>query len=518
MAVTDEQLDGIIPGAEASQRLLVTIALLLAMAVAALEQTVVSPAMPTIIDQLRGFRIYPWVFSAYLLASTVTTPLYGKLADRIGRKKVLLFGLGLFLLGSMLSGLARSMPGLIGMRVLQGLGAGATIPIVLTMLGDMYTIEQRARVQGWFGAVWGVSSLAGPTLGGVLTQYLSWRWVFFVTLPFGAVSAFILARYVKETVAEREPAPVDAIGAVLLTLASSAILLAILDGSGRPWWFAAGLLAGAAALTALLIAQERRAADPILPLDLFTQPAIAAAILGGVVVGGLMLGIDTFIPLYVQGVKGGTPMQAGQMVTPLFLSWAISVTVAARLVVRHGFRTMGTAGAASITLGTLLLIVGASLPAYSGPIFVVGLAIIGFGMGPTSLSYLLYVQNAVKWDRRGVATGAVAFFRTMGGALGVGILGATLGLTLSHRLAAHPGIDPAAVLHPKPDDAAPAEGGDLAIARAALGASIRELFALMAVLAASGVACSLRLPPGRPADKPAEVDPAAEPILAGAFE
>src|SRR5271168_848855 len=167
-----------------SERAMITTALLLAMMVTALEQTVVSTAMPSIIAQLKGLGIYPWVFSAYLLAATVTTPIYGKLADLLGRKRVLLFGLGLFALGSMLSGMARSMPELIAMRVVQGLGAGAVGPIVLTMLGDLFTIEERARVQGWFSAVWGISSLAGPTLGGVLTDQLSWRWVFFVTVPF----------------------------------------------------------------------------------------------------------------------------------------------------------------------------------------------------------------------------------------------------------------------------------------------------------------------------------------------
>src|SRR3954467_2090608 len=191
-----------------AERRIVTIALLLAMTVVSLEQTVVSTAMPSIIAALKGLDIYPWVFSAYLLAATVTTPLYGKLADMLGRKRVLLFGLALFALGSMLSGLARSMPELIAMRVLQGLGAGAVAPIVLTLLGDLFTLEQRARVQGWFSAVWGVSSLAGPALGGVLTDQLSWRWVFFVTVPFAIVSAWILARHVHEKVERAEVRPI----------------------------------------------------------------------------------------------------------------------------------------------------------------------------------------------------------------------------------------------------------------------------------------------------------------------
>src|SRR5690242_12782162 len=204
-------------GSRAEWRI-VTVALLSAMTVCTLEQTVVSTAMPSIIATLTGSDIYPWVFPAYHLASTVTTPLYGKLADLLGRKRVLLFGLALFALGSMLSGMARSMPELIAMRVVQGLGAGAVGPIVLTMLGDLFTLQERAKVQGWFSAVWGVSSLAGPALGGVLTDQLSWRWVFFVTVPFAVISAWILIRHVHEKVEHREVLPIDWVGAVLLTL------------------------------------------------------------------------------------------------------------------------------------------------------------------------------------------------------------------------------------------------------------------------------------------------------------
>src|SRR3954469_25024374 len=222
MSEEEGEVQGAMPG-----RAMVTLALLLAMAVTALEQTVVSTAMPSIIAQLKGLDIYPWVFSAYLLAATVSTPIYGKLADLFGRKRVLLFGLGLFALGSMLSGLARSMPQLIGMRVVQGLGAGALGPIVLTMLGDLFTLRERAKVQGLFSAVWGGASLIGPALGGVLTDQLSWRWVFYVTVPFGLLAAWILTRYVHETVERKQAvAPIDWPGALTLALASCLILLA----------------------------------------------------------------------------------------------------------------------------------------------------------------------------------------------------------------------------------------------------------------------------------------------------
>ena len=492
-------------GAEPAGRRIVTIALLLAMTVAALEQTVVSPAMPTIIAQLKGLDIYPWVFSAYLLAATITTPLYGKLADRLGRKRVLLFGLGLFSLGSILSGLAGSMPGLIGMRVLQGLGAGAVAPIVITMIGDLYTLRERARVQGLFSGVWGVSSLAGPALGGVLTDHLSWRWVFFVTVPFGAVAAWILARHVHERVEPRTPRPIDWAGAAWLAGGSGALLMAVLGGQGRPAWATAAWLAAAVALVVLLLRQERRAADPVLPLDLLERPAIAAAILGSFVFGGLLFGIDTYVPLFVQGVLGGTATDAGRMITPLFLSWAVSVSVAAAVVVRLGYRATAVAGSSLIALGLLGVACGSLVPHAARPVIAAGLVVMGLGMGPTSLSYILSVQNAVPWGRRGSATGAVTFVRTIGGALVVGLLGATLEWELAHRLAGAPGLDIAAAL--RPETHARLAPAALASVRSAMGLSLRDVFLQMCALAALGLACSAGLPRGRADEKP---DPVAE--------
>jgi multidrug resistance protein len=487
-------------GATRSNRGLVTLALLLAMMVTAVEQTVVSTAMPSIIASLKGLQIYPWVFSAYLLASTVTTPIYGKLADMYGRKRVLLFGLGLFALGSALSGLSRNMPQLIAMRTLQGLGAGAVGPIVLTMLGDIFTLEERAKVQGLFSAVWGGSSLVGPWVGGALTDYLSWRWVFFVTVPFAVVAAWILVTQVHETVKHRVVPPIDWWGAVLMSSGSSVLLLAVLRGGetaagqGRA---ALALLAVAAALLALLIWRERRAADPMLPLDLLFDRHIAAAIGGSFLIGALLFAIDMFIPLFIQGVKGGSATSAGKTITPLFLTWSVSVAVAAKVVVRLGFRRTGVIGSAFITAGVTALALGVAFPKWSSPLFLAGMVVTGLGMGPTSLSTILAVQNAVPWGRRGAATGAVIFFRTMGGALGVGALGASLGLGLSRRLAqgAAAGVEIAAALRPETH-------GKLTLAQLltvqdALGRSLRDVLMQMTALAALAILCSLGLRGGR---------------------
>ena len=476
-----------------SKRGLVTLALLMAMTVSALEQTVVSTAMTSIIASLHGLDIFPWVFSAYLLAATVTTPLYGKLADRLGRKRVLLFGLGLFALGSVLSGLAQSMPQLIAMRVLQGLGAGSIGPVVLTMLGDMFTLKERARVQGLFSAVWGLSSVAGPAVGGVLTDRLSWRWVFFVTAPFSVVAMWILVTQVEDSKGDRgrDLPPVDWWGATLLSASTSALMLAVLRGGEQTLIGGLALVAAGLVLLVLFVRQEHRAADPLLPIDLLMTPNVAASVALSFLIGAVLFGIDTYVPLFVQGVRGGTATAAGRAITPLFLSWAVSVAVAARVVMPLGFRRTALVGSVFITLGTLGLALGAAYPAWSTPLFAAGMVVIGFGMGPTSLSCILDVQNSVARDRRGTATGTVIFSRTLGGALGVGLLGASLGFALAGRLAAIRGVDVAAAL--RPETHGKLLPGQLAAVQDALGRSVRDVFLIMAAMAVAGFLCAFGL-------------------------
>ncbi|WP_435010260.1 MFS transporter [Tundrisphaera lichenicola] len=488
-------------------RRMVTAALLLAMGVAALEQTVVSTAMPSIIAQLKGLDIYPWVFSAYLLASTVTTPVYGKLADLWGRRRVLLFGLGLFTLGSVLSGRASTMPELIAMRVVQGLGAGAIGPIVLTMLGDLFTLEERARVQGLFSAVWGISSVAGPWLGGYLTDNLSWRWVFYVTVPCAILSMWVLVCHVKEDVQKARSQPIDWAGAGLLASGSTLLLLAILRGPSASIGSVVGLGSVALAILAGFVVVEYRASDPILPPDLFTRPSIAAAIAGSFLIGALLFGIDTYVPLYVQGVLGGKATQAGEVITPLFLSWAISVALAAKVVVRFGFRTTGVVGMGMLALGMCGLALGADRPTQALRYFQVSLVVIGLGFGPASLCCILGVQNEVDWNRRGVATGAVTFSRVLGGALGVGMLGATLAFEFSRRLASAgaSGIDVVAALRPETHQLLSIE--QLHAVQGALGRTLRDVFLQMLGLSVVAILCASRLAAGRAVsriDRPSE--------------
>jgi MFS family permease len=477
-------------------RRMVTAALLVAMTVTAMEQLVVSPAMTTIIAQLRGFDIYPWVISAYLLAATVSTPIYGKLADLYGRKRVLLFGLVLFSLGSVLSGTAMSMGQLIAMRTLQGLGAGAVGPIVLTLLGDLFTLKERARVQGLFSAVWGLSSVAGPIIGGYLTESPSfgWRWVFLVSVPFAAVAIAMLAWYVKEPSINRKVAPIDWAGAGLLTAGLASLLLIVLDGSRHGIMVSAAIAGTSVVTLVLFVIREQHAADPILPMDLMTRPTIAASLIGSGLIGAILFGIETYIPLYVQGVHGGDARLAGKMLMPLFMSWAISVAVAARAVVHRGFRFGALIGSSLITIGSLGLVLGALFPAWYRFGFYPGLVLVGLGMGPTSLSLILAVQHSVTWGQRGVATGAVILLRTIGGALGVGLLGAALGWELAHRLASvgASGIDVTAALRPETHKLLTPD--QLAIVQAQLGNTLRDVYLQMAALGIGTMLCALWLP------------------------
>jgi multidrug resistance protein len=486
-------------------------ALLVAMTVTAMEQLVVTPAMPTIIAQLKGFEIYPWVISAYLLAVTVSTPIYGKLADLFGRKRVLLFGLALFSAGSMLSGTAQSMGQLIAMRTIQGLGAGAVAPIVITLLGDLFTLEERARIQGLFSAVWGLSSIAGPLIGGWLTVNLNWRWVFFVCVPFAATAFLMLTFFLHEKIERRTVAPIDWAGAGLLSAGLSVLLLVVLDGSSLGLRADLAVLGLSAFLLVAFVIRERRAADPILPMELMLRQTIATSVIGSFLIGGILFGIETYVPLFIQGVRGGDASLAGQALTPLFLSWAVSVALAAKAVVRWGFRRGGMFGAGLVSLGSLTLVAGAMFPAWARPIFTLALIVVGMGMGPASLGFILAVQHTVSWGQRGVATGAVIFFRTIGGAIGVGILGGALAWELGAVLssAGSTGIDVAAALRPETHQML--RPSDLSLVQSALGQSLRDVYVQMFLLALCTFGCAAGLPGKIAASNPRPSSPAQPP-------
>jgi len=402
-----------------TNRPLTVISLLLSLSMAAMEMTVVSTAMPTVVGELGGIHLYSWVFTGYLLTSTVTVPLYGKLADLYGRKPVLLAGIGVFLVGSMASGLARGIGTLIAFRALQGLGAGAMQPTTLTIVGDIYNLEERAKMQGVFGAVWGVAGLVGPLLGGIIVKYLSWRWVFFINVPAGIAAAALLVIALHEKV-EHHRHSLDWLGAGLLTLGLTALLFGAHGGQGT----AIGLPLAAISL-ALFFVVERRSPEPVLPLDLFRQRAIGVATAAGALVGAGMISMVTYVPLYVQGVLGGSPTEAGSAITPMVIGWPIASAISGRLLPRVGFRVLVRSGlvisAAGAAALALLLRPGVSLHVPQATS-----AILGIGLGLANTALLIAVQTSVEWRQRGVATASTMFARTIGGTLAVGVLGAIL--------------------------------------------------------------------------------------------
>ncbi|HET8846931.1 MAG TPA: MDR family MFS transporter [Ktedonobacteraceae bacterium] len=412
---------------------IVIIALMLGMALAALDTTIVGTAMPSIVGKLGGFSLYSWVFSIYLLTSTTTVPIYGKLADLYGRKPIFLVGTFLFLLGSIASGTAQSMEQLILFRALQGIGAGAVLPLVLTIIGDVFELKERARVQGFFSGVWGVASVVGPAIGGLIVDHFSWRWVFYINVPFGLVSALLLTIFFKEDV-ERTKPRLDYLGTAALTGAIVALLFALLQG-GSSWdWISLpslGLMAVFVLLLAVFIWQERRAPEPILPLTLFQNRIIAVASIGGLVLGVTMFGITTYVPLFVQGVKGGTATNAGITLMPLLLSWPLAAIASGRLVLRFGYRNVAVMGAISTSIGAAMLLF---LNPDSGlPWLIISMILIGVGLGIDSTAFVLSVQNAVPWNMRGVATASTQFVRTIGGTIGVALMGTILNTQIAQH-------------------------------------------------------------------------------------
>src|SRR5687767_4980356 len=402
------------------RRQAITAGLLLGMTLGALEATVVSTAMPTVISTLGGLAHYSWVFSAYLLTSTACVPIWGRLSDLYGRRRIYLIGVAIFLVGSLLSGASRTMVELILSRAIQGLGAGCIIPLSMTIVGELYTLAERPRTQALFSGVWGVASIAGPLVGGYVTDYLNWRWVFFLNLPFGQLCASVIASAYPPS-RRVASVQVDWMGAALLFTGISTLLIALGDQTpGGVWlWVAATVV-----LLGAFLAVERQAPEPILPLDLFHVPVIARSLAVVFLVGVALFGAIAFIPLFVQAVRGGTATEAGQAITPLFLGWVVMSIVGARATVLLGYRTVSIAGSVLMTLGFFgLTLVGSDS---AGWVLITSCTVIGAGMGTQMLSLLLAVQHGVDRSRLGIATALNQFSRSIGAAIGVAAMGAIL--------------------------------------------------------------------------------------------
>jgi EmrB/QacA subfamily drug resistance transporter len=409
----------------ATHRPLTVAALMLAIFMAAMEVTVVSTAMPTIVGELHGVDLYAWVFAAYVLVSTIGIPIFGKLADLYGRKPVILAGIAVFLLASIACGQARSMALLIAFRAAQGLGAGAMQAMSLTIVGDIFTLHERSRMQGVIGAVWGLAGLVGPLAGGFIVKVLGWPWVFYVNVPFGLASMVLLSSFLHERV-EQQRRPLDVAGALLLGTSITALLVGA-RGS------AAGLLVPAGLCgAALFVWVERRAVEPLLPLDLFHSRVLVVASAAGALIGGSLLGALTFVPLFVQAVARGSPTEAGAAIAPMAIGWPLASALGGRLLPRIGFRPLVRAGLALTAAAAVALALSMHASASPGTPRAL-MALFGIGLGFANTALLIAVQSSVGWQRRGVATASTMLFRMLGGALAVGGLGELLARSIRAR-------------------------------------------------------------------------------------
>ncbi|HEY0370616.1 MAG TPA: MDR family MFS transporter [Thermoanaerobaculia bacterium] len=468
------------------RRWFVTAGVMTGMLLAALEATVVGTAMPTIVAALGGLAHYSWVFSAYLLTSTVTVPVWGKLSDLFGRRRLFQIGVAVFLIGSAACGFAQTMTQLIVWRAIQGLGAGALVPLAMTIIGDIFTLQERAKMQGLFSGVWGISSVFGPLVGGFITDQLSWRWVFLLNLPVGIAAAIIIGVALKEP--PRHDAPsIDYLGATVLTGAVT-ILLLVLGGTTIMTPRNLVLIALVAGALVWFLQIEKRAKDPIVPLGLFRNRVIAVAVSVGFLAGIAMFAAITFVPLLAQGVLGATATQAGSFLTPLMLSWVLMSIVGGRLLLRFGTRVLVILGLVFMCAGFMAL--ATFTRTTPRPLMVLELIAIGSGLGLVMLTLLIASQHSVPREQLGITTSLNQFSRSIGGALGVAILGAMLASGLAQF-----SQDPNALVNAEARaHIAPAQ---LAQLQGALEGTLRNIFWASAAVCALALLTAFTLPGGR---------------------
>lgn len=406
----------------------------------AIEGTIVATAMARIVERLGGLALYSWVFSAFLLTQAATTVLFGKLADLYGRRPILIIGTVIFLIGSILCGFAWSMPSLIVFRLIQGLGAGSILPVATTVIGDLYTIQERAKIQGYLASVWGVSAVIGPLAGGIIVEKLSWPWVFWINVPIGIATIIGLCLFLHEKI-EHKKHSLDVLGALIFAVGISSLLLVLTElgepggGSLRTWIFAAVAIV----CLPLFLWQEKRAKEPMVIMSIWTDAVIAPANATVLAAGMTLMGITAFLPVHVQGVMGRTPTVAGFALTAIAIGWPIASILARSLYPKLGMRGTLRLGSAFIVAGSgvLVMLSPSSSPFLAGA----GSLVVGFGMGLLNVTVILLVQGSVGWAQRGSATAANIFARNLGSTLGAAVLGSVLNYTLMRQ----PGITPQVV-------------------------------------------------------------------------
>lgn len=413
-------------------RMEILFAILLALFLSALDQTIVGTAMPTIVTDLSGNALYTWVVTIYLLTSTITGPIYGKLSDQFGRRTPLMFGVTLFLFGSFLCGLAQDMNQLILFRGIQGLGAGAIFPIALAVIGDLFTPQERGKYQGLFGAVFGISALIGPALGGFLTDQVSWHWVFFVNIPVGIIALAIMYRLLPRHQRTGVTRTIDYVGVAVFTAAMIPILIGITNSQFHdffdPW--VGGLIVIGLLLAALFVWVESRAKEPIMPLDLFRNRTYSVSIIAAFLASFGFFGAIIFLPRWYQVVNGSTATESGYQLLPLLGGLILGSILSGQWVSRTGRYKWLTVGALLLLAGSLLLMT--NLRADTSPqVLWIWQFMAGLGIGPTMAIFTIIVQNSVPWQKLGAATSSLTFFRQIGGTVGLALAGAIFGATLT---------------------------------------------------------------------------------------
>ncbi len=489
----------VLPARAAARRRMVLAASLMATFMAAVESTIVATAMPTIVADLGGFRLFSWVFTAYLLAMAVSIPIYGRLADLYGRKRVFFAGTGIFLAGTSLCGFAGTMADLVLFRALQGLGAGAIMPITSTIVGDIYTPAERARVQSYISSVFGISAIVGPALGAFIVEHLHWRLVFWINLPIGMASILMYGMFLHERLTPRQHR-IDYLGSLLLALGVGAVMLALVQAHAFGLRSIAVAGFGVAAL-GLLARHERRAPEPIVPYRLWRSRVVALANLGAFAIFMAMMGVSAFLPPYIQGVLGRSPGVAGFVLGCQSVSWTLATFMTARIMIRISYR-------ASAVIGGILLLAGAAMllllqPASSIAWAVAGSLVMGLGIGFCAPAFLVSIQASVGWEERGAATGSNMFMRMLGSSWGAALFGAIVNFGLSRRV---PELGDAVNRLMEPALRHGLGPGRIARLAAAVAACLHEVYLVVTLIAGLALVVSLLFPAGlspiRPAARP----------------
>ena len=399
---------------------------------AAIEGTIVATAMPTIVGALGGLEHFSWVFSAYLLTQAIMIPIYGRLADMYGRKRVLHFGIGVFLTGSLLCGFAWSMTSLIVFRVVQGVGAGALVPVGQTVVGDIYSGEQRARMQGYVSSTFGCAAVIGPIIGSFLVTHFDWSLIFWVNIPLGIIAGVMLEVALTDNNRKR-PHRIDIVGSVLMALTTATLMFALVQAAVLNKVVIMGLIVVSALLLTVFLAYERRVPEPMLPVKLFGNRIVAGGNAVGLANGAIMMSIVGFLPAYMQGVMGASATLAGAALAAMSVAWPFGGFVGSRMMLWSTYRVAATIGGVVLVAGSLLMI--AVNPALSPAWPITAALLMGFGMGVTNICFVVAIQANVDWAQRGIATSSVMFTRIIGQSLGSAVFGGILNIGLS----GHPG-------------------------------------------------------------------------------